>query len=46
MEFIGRGEDTVIELLDEIMPNAEITTQVPLYELLLPDKQLSLSERQ
>lgn len=28
------------------MPNAEITTQVPLYNLLMPDKRLALSERQ
>jgi len=46
VELIGRGEVVVKELLHEMMPKAEITTQVPLIKLLLPDRRLSLSERQ
>jgi len=46
MELIGRGEAKVKEILHELMPNAEITTQVPLYNLLLPDQRIGLSERQ
>lgn len=46
MELIGRGEAVVKELLHDLMPKAEITTQVPLTKLLLPDQRLALSERQ
>ncbi len=44
--LIGRGEKTAIEIIKEMMPNAVITTQVPLYKLLLPEYRETLSDRQ
>jgi len=46
MELVGRGEVTAIKIIKEMMPDAVIETQVPLYKLLLPDYRMGLSERQ
>jgi len=46
MEFIGRGEVTAVEIIKELMPDAVIEVQVPLYMLLDPDLRTGLSQRQ
>lgn len=45
-QFIGRGEDTALEILKTEFPDAEFKTQVPLRDLLSEEWQDTMTERQ
>ncbi len=44
--MVGRGEETAVKILKELMPKSQIITQVPLYKLLIEEDRIGLSERQ
>lgn len=45
-QFIGRGEDTALEILKTEFPDAEFKIQVPLRDLLSEEWQDTMTERQ